>query len=81
MDVEAYVIETIQEAAPQLSDDDLDELVLSGIRSVQRVERALPPQRPLLPVLEKVLAPRLIALAVALEGDRSAPARPGAIAA
>jgi hypothetical protein len=72
-DVEAYVIETIHEAALSLSDGELDELVASGIESVYRLERALPPQRPLRPLLDHVLSPRLAELWGARGLDRPAP--------
>jgi hypothetical protein len=72
-DIEAYVIETIHEAAVELRDGDLDELVASGIESVYRLERALPPQQPLLPVLDKLLPSRLAELCGALDVDRVAP--------
>jgi hypothetical protein len=72
-DIEAYVIETIFEAGFELSDGDLDELVASGIESVYRLERALPPQQPLLPVLDNLLPPRLAELCRALDLDLAAP--------
>lgn len=81
-DVEAYVIETIHESALSLSDGEFDELVASGIESVYRLERALPPQRPLLPLLDKLLSPRLAELWGARDHERAAPVQPAvAIAA
>jgi len=77
-DVERYVIETIQDAALPLSDRHLDELVAAGIESIYRLERALPPQRPLLPLLQKVLLPRLVELWGSLELDAAAPTRQAA---
>jgi hypothetical protein len=81
VDVEVYVFETIREAALPVRDEDLDELVRAGVESVRRVERALPPQWPLLPVLDTVLSPRLVELAGAAALQRSSPAPPTAIAA
>ena len=81
-DVEAYVIETIHESALSLSDGEFDELVASGIKSVYRLERAVPPQRPLLPLLDNLLSARLAELWGARELDRAAPVQPAvAIAA
>jgi hypothetical protein len=77
VDVEAYVRETIHQAAlpPDI------ELIAAGIGSVKRLERAMPPQQPLRPVLENVLVPRLIELSSAREVERSTAAQPAAIAA
>lgn len=59
-DVEGLVIETLGETALPLSRRDLDELIRCGIESVFRVERALSPGRPLMPVLDGLLRERLI---------------------
>jgi hypothetical protein len=77
-DVEAYVIDTIHEAELPLSDRHLDVLVAACIESIYRLERALPPQRPLLPLLQKVLLPRLVELWGSLELDTAAPTQPAA---
>jgi hypothetical protein len=58
-DVEALVIETLDQTALPLTGRDLEELVSCGIESVFRVERALSPGRPLLPVLDGLLMERL----------------------
>jgi hypothetical protein len=81
VDVEAYVLGTIHRSALSASDGQLDELIAAGIASVQRLERAMPPQRPLRPVLENVLAARMIELSSARESERSTAAQPAAIAA
>jgi hypothetical protein len=60
-DVEGLVIETLEETALPLTGRDLEQLVRCGIESVFRVERALSPGRPLLPVLDGLLRERLIA--------------------
>ena len=70
VDVEAYVIGTLHEAALTPTDGELAELVASGIESVYRLERALPPDQPLLPVLEKVLSKRLVELWSYVRADR-----------
>jgi hypothetical protein len=77
-DVEAYVIATIDETGLPLS----EQLVSIGIDSVCRLECALPPQRPMLPLLDKMLSPRLNELWRSGELDRAAePDRAAAIAA
>jgi hypothetical protein len=81
-DVEAYVIDTLHEVAIPLDDGDLEQLVAFGIASVYRLERALPPERPLLPLLERVLSARLTDLWGSVQLDRAASSnRPAAIAA
>jgi hypothetical protein len=81
-DVEAYVIATLHRGALPLADGDLDRLVAQGIQSVYRLERALPPQQPLLPLLEQVLSARLAELWRSIELDRADPSDPlAAIAA
>jgi hypothetical protein len=59
-DVEAFVMQTLDDTALPLTALDLEELVPCGIESVFRVERALSPGRPLLPVLDGLLRERLI---------------------
>jgi hypothetical protein len=59
-DVEALVLETLDETALPLTRRDMEDLVRCGIESVFRVERALYPGRPLLPVLDGLLRERLI---------------------
>jgi hypothetical protein len=75
-DVEAYVIDTFRRTAPPLGEDDLDRLVASGIESVYKLERALSPQQPLLPLLEQVLSARLAELSRSVQLDRAEPSDP-----
>ena len=51
---------TLAEASLPVDDRELDELVRCGIDSVYRVERALPPERPLAPVLDTALQEHLV---------------------
>jgi hypothetical protein len=60
-DVERYVDAYL--AALPLPDDELRAAVLGGIGDAYRIDRALPPERPLLPVLDVLLASRLARLA------------------
>ena len=60
-DVDEYVLETLELVAPAARDR-RDALHAHGVRAVLRVERALPPGIPLLPVLEDVLPARLAAV-------------------
>jgi hypothetical protein len=59
-DVEALVMDALDETGLPLNSGDLDELVRCGIESVFRVERALSPGRPLTPVLDGLLRERLV---------------------
>jgi len=58
--VEEYVLGAVQQAAPAAEEHRRARLHAHGVRAVRRVERALPPGLPLLPVLETVL-PALLA--------------------
>jgi hypothetical protein len=71
-DVEAYVIDALVEAGLPLTDSDLELLVAAGIESVYRLERALPPERPLLPLLEELLSARLAELWRSVQLGRAA---------
>jgi len=63
-DVDAYVSAAIERLGPGPSERH-SALHAHGVRAVLRVERALPPGVPLLPVLDSVLPPRLAALDLA----------------
>jgi hypothetical protein len=71
-DVHGYVLDAVELLAPAARDR-RDALHAHGVRAVLRVERALPPGVPLLPVLEDVLPPRLAAVheGLARTGDRT----------
>jgi hypothetical protein len=71
--MEAYVIHTLREAKLAQIDGALEELVAAGIESVYRLERALPPERPLRPLLDEVLSGRLAELwrSAHVDGDAS----------
>jgi hypothetical protein len=58
-DVESLVAAHVQELGVQPGDEDHTKLVLAGVQTAYRVERALPPERPLRPVLELLLEHRL----------------------
>jgi len=60
-DVDAYVSAAVEHLGPGPSERH-SALHAHGVRAVLRVERALPPGVPLLPVLDSVLPPRLAAL-------------------
>jgi hypothetical protein len=77
-DVESLVIETLDETALPLTGRDLEELVRCGIESVFRVEQALSPGRPLLPVLDGLLRERLIARWHSLHPEHLAGVAPAA---
>jgi hypothetical protein len=77
-DVEAYVIHTLREAKLAQMDGALEELVAAGIESVYRLERALPPERPLLPLLDEVLPGRLAELWRSAHVDSAASSNRGA---
>ena len=59
-DVDAYVREAVGALRPCAGE--AVALHAQGVRAVLRLERALPPGAPLMPVLDAVLAPRLAAL-------------------
>jgi hypothetical protein len=59
-DVEAYVRGTLDAASLPADDRELAELVRCGIDSVYRIERALPPEQPLAPVLDTALQEHLL---------------------
>lgn len=82
-DVEAHVRSTLHEAGLPLGQDQLESLVRCGVRSVLSIERALPRERPLAPVLEATLRQRLVDRWQALQIERSdaAPHVRGAAAA
>jgi hypothetical protein len=73
-DVEALVMETLNATELPLTGRDLEELVPCGIESVFRIERALSPGRPLLPVLDGLLRERLTDRWRSLHPERVAPA-------
>jgi len=58
-DVEAYVLRALNETGLPVADSDLGELVPYGVEAVYRLERALPPERRLGPVLDGLLRARL----------------------
>ena len=58
-DVESYVAAHLEARGIGPADEDHRELVLTGVQAAYRVERALPPERPLSPVLELLLEQRL----------------------
>jgi hypothetical protein len=60
-DVEQYVRDAVDQVAPAATSR-RKALEAHGVQAVMRVERALPPGVPLLPVLEQVLPNRLVAL-------------------
>lgn len=70
-DVQGYVRDAVARVAPAAAGH-RDALHAQGVRAVLRVERALPPGVPLLPVLDAVLPSRLEALARNLSGADSA---------
>ncbi len=70
-DVQGYVRDAVARVAPAAAGH-RDALHAHGVRAVLRVERALPPGVPLLPVLDAVLPARLEALARNLSGADSA---------
>jgi hypothetical protein len=69
-DVEAYVRETLDAAELPADDRELAELVRCGIDSVYRVERALPPEHPLTPVLDTALHEHLVETWESLQAER-----------
>jgi hypothetical protein len=62
-DVEAYVARTLSSLQIHVTREETVRLVRAGVKDAWRIERALPPDRRLLPVLEDVLAQRLSQLA------------------
>ena len=66
-DVQGYVRDAVAQVAPAAVGH-RDALHAHGVRAVLRVERALPPGVPLLPVLDAVLPARLAALDHRLAG-------------
>jgi hypothetical protein len=73
-DVQGYVRDAVARVAPAAAGH-RETLHAQGVRAVLRVERALPPGVPLLPVLDAVLPARLEAL------DRRLAGASGALAA
>ena len=69
-DVEAYVRGTLDAASLPADDRELAELVRCGIDSVYRVERALPPEQPLAPVLDTALHEHLVERWRSLHAER-----------
>ena len=61
-DVEAYVSDTVADLGLPTGARDSDWLIQAGIATVVRVDRAMPPERPLRPMLESHLSERLLAL-------------------
>jgi hypothetical protein len=80
-DVEAYVIDALHRSALPLAENDIHRLVAAGIESVYRLERALPPQQPLLPLLDEVLSSRLAELWRSAQSEADAGFEPDTIAA
>ena len=60
--IEEYVLAAVQRAAPAAGGHHRALLQAHGVNAVRRVERALPPGVPLMPVLETVLPARLAAV-------------------
>ncbi len=58
-DVESFVGAHVGELGVGPADEGHQELVLAGVQTAYRVERALPPEIPLRPVLERLLGHRL----------------------
>ena len=58
-DVESYVAGCVRELGVGPATAGHREMVLAGVQMAYRVERALPPERPLRPVLEPLLAHQL----------------------
>jgi hypothetical protein len=58
-DVERYVASHLEGMGIGPADQDHRELVLTGVQAAYRLERALPPERPLSPVLDQLLEHRL----------------------
>jgi hypothetical protein len=81
VDVQAYVTWTIERAGLSPDDGERGGLIRAGVECAFRLERALPPERPLLPVLEQLLAATLVDLSAASESERRASSQPTAIAA
>ncbi len=54
------MVGTLAATSLPVDDRELNELVRCGIDSVYRVERALPPERPLAPVLDTALHDHLV---------------------
>lgn len=68
--MEAYVVGTLAATSLPVDDRARDELVRCGIDSVYRVERALPPERPLAPVLDTALHDHLVDRWHSLQAER-----------
>jgi hypothetical protein len=62
-DVEAYVARTLSSLQVHATREETARLVRAGVKDAWRIERALPPDRRLRPVLDDVLAQRLSELA------------------
>jgi hypothetical protein len=62
VDVESYVDDTLTAMRLPVGSRDLEWLRRAGVDTVARLELAMPPDRPLLPVLESLLPQRLMAL-------------------
>jgi hypothetical protein len=62
-DVEAYVARTLSSLQVHVTTEEAARLVRAGVKDAWRIERAMPPDRRLLPVLEDVLPQRLSQLA------------------
>jgi hypothetical protein len=75
-DVESCVATSVQNLGVGPTDEDHKQLVLAGVQSAYRVERALPPERPLRPVLEPLLEHRLASERSRLQRTAAA-AQPG----
>jgi hypothetical protein len=61
-DVETYVGDTLAGMRLPAGSRDAEWLRRAGVATVTRLELAMPPERPLLPVLESMLPERLMAL-------------------
>jgi hypothetical protein len=61
-DVDTYVGDTLAGLRLPAESRDLEWLRRAGVATVARLELAMPPERPLLPVLESLLPQRLMAL-------------------
>jgi hypothetical protein len=65
-DVEDYVAGQLQDLGVGHADEGYQDLVLAGVETAYRIERALPPEIPLRPVLDPLLGRRLAARRVPL---------------
>jgi hypothetical protein len=60
--VHAHVVLAIERLGLAPDGEDSERLIAAGVEAVRRIERALPPEQPLRPVLDEVLEQRVLAL-------------------